>query len=158
MDNISGNYDEHDLAVFIACKKFDEIYPKNMQPEWLKYCMYLKANRNERKNWIVKMRLYPKQKIESNQFWRWMERSWEKRRSVREDGNPDTGYKKGVLILMQTDPVTGEDRYVPWESPVRELVTFFEVEVDTDKQAATVLTDLNPNKLDGTKYEMKISW
>ena len=158
MDNISSNYDEHDLAVFIACKKFAEIYPKNMQPEWLKYCMYLKANRNERKNWIVKMLLFPKPEIGADQFWRWMERSWEKRRSVRGDANPDTGYKKGVLILMQTDPVTGEERYVPWEYPVREPVTFFEVEVDTDKQEATVLTDMNPNKLDGTKYEMKISW
>lgn len=158
MDNISGNYDEHDQAIFIACRKFAEIYPKNMQPEWLKYCLYLKTNRNERKNWIVKMLLFPKPKIKVNQFWRWVERSWEKRKITREYADSHTGCKKGVLILMQMDPVTGKESYVPWKNPVCEPVTFFAVEVDTDKQAAIVLTDMDPNQLDGTSYEMKISW
>ena len=155
---MSSNYGEHELALFIACRKFDEMYPRDMQPEWLKYCMSLDAARNERNNWVIKMLLSPKKELEADQYWRWMERSWEKRRFTRRNANFDVGYKKGVLILMQTDLVTGEERYVPWKSPVREPVTFFEFEVDTDKQEATVLTDMNPNKLDGTKYEMKISW
>lgn len=114
------------------------MYPRDMQPEWLKYCMSLDAARNERNNWVIKMLLSPKKELEADQYWHW-----------NDNGVPD---------LIRVDPVTGEERYVPWKSPVREPVTFFEAEVDIDKQAATVLTDINPNKLDGTRYEMKVSW
>lgn len=31
-------HNEHDEAVSMACKKFDEIHSNNDEPKWLKYC------------------------------------------------------------------------------------------------------------------------
>ena len=52
---MSSNFGEHEPALFIACGKSDEMYLRDMQPEWLKYCMSLDAAGNERNNWVIKM-------------------------------------------------------------------------------------------------------
>lgn len=31
-------HNEHDEAISMACKKFDEIHSNNDEPKWLKYC------------------------------------------------------------------------------------------------------------------------
>ena len=56
---ISNNRDkqksDRDLSIFAACKKFEEMHPKEKQPEWLKYCMSMRTMRNHNKNWVIKM-------------------------------------------------------------------------------------------------------
>ena len=138
MDNKSNNLGEHELALFIACSKFDEMYPRDMQPEWLKYCMSMDVARNERNNWVIKMLLSPKKELEADQYQCWKD--------------------NGVPELIRVDPVTGEKSYIICNGPAPDPVVFFEVEVDIDKQAATVLTDMNPNKLDGAEYELCTCW
>lgn len=68
---MSNNYNDHDLSIQIACKKFEEIYPKEIQPEWLKYCMSMRVARNQNRNWVIKMILLPKPQLEPNQYWQW---------------------------------------------------------------------------------------
>ena len=134
--DIKNREDGHDLAVCIACKKFDEIYSKERQPDWLKYCMALKVTRNQSKNWIIKMYLLPKYELEENEYWCWNDR--------------------GFRELISVDPVTEEVRYVICCGPPAEKVVFFAVEVDIANDVANILIDIDPNKLDGTKYEMKM--
>lgn len=69
MNDIKNREDGYDLAVCIACKKFDEIYFKERQPDWLKYCMALKVTRNQSKNWIIEMLLLPKYELKENEYW-----------------------------------------------------------------------------------------
>ncbi len=69
-----------------VCEIFDELYPKEMQPSWLKYCMSMKAAKNQDKNWVIKMVLSPKPKLKPNQYLHW------------EDD--------GVSILFEVDPIT----------------------------------------------------
>lgn len=45
------------------------IYLMKMQPKWLKYCMSMKATKNQSRNWVIKMLLSPKPQLESNQYW-----------------------------------------------------------------------------------------
>ncbi len=40
-------HNEHDEAISMACKKFDEIHSNNDEPKWLKYCMSLNIAKNE---------------------------------------------------------------------------------------------------------------
>lgn len=138
MDNTINSPGEHELAIFIACRKFDEMYPRDMQPEWLKYCMSIEAARKERNIWVIKMLLSPKKELGADQYWCWKD--------------------NGVPELVQADPVTGKKSYILCDGPAPDPLTFFEVEVDTDEQAVTVLTDMNPNKLDGAKYMPHLCW
>lgn len=132
----NNQYNDHDLAVHIACKKFEELYPNEMQPEWLKYCMSMKTARNQNKNWIIKMVLLPKTKLRPNQYWQW-----------EDDGIP---------VLMEVDPVTKKEYVVICGGPAMDEEVFFETEVDLVKGVTKVLTNIDPNKLDETKYEMNI--
>lgn len=68
LGNKDNNYDDYDKCVLIACKKFEEKHPKEEQPEWLKYCMSMKVNRNQYKNWVIKLILQPKPKLRSNEY------------------------------------------------------------------------------------------
>lgn len=134
LNGINNKYNDHDLAVLAACKKFEEMYPKERQPEWLKYCMSMRTVRNHNKNWVIKMILLSKPELEPNQFWQW------------EDD--------GVPILFQIDPETKKKSVVICGGPSTEIEVFFEVEVDLANDEVIVLVDANPNKLDGTRYEI----
>ena len=135
-NHMNNNNDDRDLALCIACKKFDEKYPKEMQPEWLKYCMFMKAARNQNKNWVIQMALSPKPKTKPNQYWHW-----------EDDGIP---------VLIDVDLNTQKETIVLCDGPAPDLEVFFEVEVDLAGDRVTVRKDTDPNKLDGTKYEMNI--
>ena len=124
----------HDLAVCIACKKFDEMHVKERQPDWLKYCMAMRAARNQSKNWVIEMFLSPKYELEENEHWYW--------------GDSD------IPSLIEVDPITEEVRYILCCGPAAEKVVFFAVEVDIANDVVNILTDIDLNKLDGTKYEM----
>ena len=138
MMDIKNREDGHDLAVCIACKKFDEIYSKERQPDWLKYCMALKVTRNQSKNWIIEMLLSLKYELKENQYWCWNDR--------------------GLRELVTVDPVTEEVKDVIYCGPSAEKVVFFAVEVDIANDVANILIDIDPNKLDGTKYELNWFW
>lgn len=47
---MNNNYDYHDTAIFMACKKFEKIHPCEDHPRWLKYCMSMKVVKNQNKN------------------------------------------------------------------------------------------------------------
>ncbi len=130
------NNEEHDLAVRIACEKFDELYPKEMQPNWLKYCMSMKAAKNEDKNWVIKMVLSPKPKLKPNQYLHW------------EDD--------GVSVLFEVNPITKAKSVVICGGSAVELEVFFAVEVDLVKDAAKVIRKIDLNELDGTRYEINM--
>lgn len=134
--DIRNKEGEHDLAVCIACKKFDETYPKERQPDWLKYCMTLKATRNQSKNWVIEMLLSPKYELEENEYWHW------------NDG--------GLPELVEVDPITEEVRHVICCGPSAEKVVFFAVEVDIENDVVNILINIDPNRLDGTKYVMNL--
>lgn len=59
------------LSIFATCKKFEELHPMEEQTKWLKYCLKMRAVRNENKNWVVQMRLLPKPELKPNQYWEW---------------------------------------------------------------------------------------
>lgn len=94
LNDINNKYNDHDLAVLAACKKFEEMYPKERQAE----C--------------------------------------------------------GVPILFQIDPETKKKSVVICGGPSTDIEVFLEVEVDLANDEVIVLVDANPNKLDGTKYEI----
>lgn len=132
----TNNNEEHDFAIQIACEKFDELYPKEMQPNWLKYCMSMKAAKNEDKNWVIKMVLSPKPKLKPNQYLHW------------EDD--------GVPILFEEDPITKAKSVVICGGSAVELEVFFAVEVDLAKDVAKVIRKIDLNELDGTRYEINM--
>ncbi|MCI9252531.1 MAG: hypothetical protein HFI22_12080, partial [Lachnospiraceae bacterium] len=78
--------------------------------------------------------LLSKPELKPNQFWQW------------EDD--------GVPILFQIDPETKKKSVVICGGPSTDIEVFFEVEVDLANDEVIVLVDANPNKLDGTKYEI----
>lgn len=132
----TNNNEEHDFAIQIACEKFDELYPKEMQPNWLKYCMSIKAVKNQDKNWVVKMVLLPKPKRKPNQYLHW------------EDD--------GVPILFEVEPITKAKSVVLCGGPAMEPEVFFAVEIDVAKDWAKVIINIDPNELDGTNYEINM--
>lgn len=133
LKDIDDQYGDYDNAVLIACKKFDEIHPREKQPEWLKYCMAIRGTRNENKNWVIKMILVPKPELEPNQYREWSD--------------------DGVPRYVEINPTTGEKSYLICIGPAVEVEVFFEVEADLEKGLAVVLADMNLAQLDGTKYE-----
>ena len=138
INNKNNNYDEHDLAICIACKKFDEMHPKETLPEWLKYCMSMKVVRNQNDNWVIKLVLMPKIKLKNNQYWQWE--------------------SDGIPILIEVDPLTEKKSVVICGGPAAGVEIFFEIEVDLVKNSSLVIIDIDPNKLDGTKYEINRRW
>ena len=132
--NLDDNNDDHDLAIWIACKKFEEMYPKETQPAWLKYCMSMKVSKKQNKNWAIQMVLLPKPKLKQNQYWHW-----------EDDGIP---------LLIEVDSITEKKSIVICGGPAIDLEVFFEVEVNLSTEMAKVLRNIDPNKLDGTKYEI----
>lgn len=125
---------DHDLAISIACKKFDEIYPKELQPEWLKYCMFMNVEKNENRNWVIKFKLKHKPQINANQYWMW-----------HDDGTP---------VLFEVDPTTTEKRIVISGGNEIEFTTFFETEINLLKNETIILVNVDPNKLDGSVFEV----
>ncbi len=127
-------HNEHDEAISMACKKFDEIHSNNDEPKWLKYCMSLNIVKNERKNWVVKFLIFPKPILEYNQYWDW-----------QDDGMP---------LLIQVDPKTNKESIVICGGePIPPLV-LFEAEIDINNNHVIVLKDTKLNELDGSKYEI----
>lgn len=135
MIDIKNRDDGHDLAVCMACKKFDEMYAKERQPDWLKYCMAVRATRNQSKNWVIEMFLSPEYELGENEYWCCDDR--------------------GRALLMKVDPTTEEVSCIICCGPPAEKVVFFAVEVDIVKDVMNILTDIDPNTLDGTKYEIR---
>lgn len=132
----NAGYADHDLAVKIACRKFEETYSKEKQPEWLKYCMSMRSEKNQSKNWVIKMLLMPKPELEPGQYWHWND--------------------NGIPILMQIDPLTKNKEVVICGGCALDAEVFFEVEVDFVSNVATIITDIDPNKLNGERYEMNM--
>ena len=125
---------EHDEAILMACKKFDELHADHDEPKWLKYCMSLNITKNERKNWVVKFLVFPKPKLEYNQYWDW-----------QEDGTP---------LLVQMDPQTNQKSIVICGGAPVPPVVLFEAEIDRAKNRVIVLKDTELNQLDGSNYEI----
>lgn len=124
---------EHDEAVSMACKKFDELHSDD-EPKWLKYCMSLNIVKNERKNWIVKFLIFPKPILEYNQYWDW-----------QDDGMP---------LLVQIDPQTNKKSIVICGGESIPPVVLFEAEIDIHKNSVIVLKDTDLSQLDGSKYKI----
>lgn len=131
---VSNKYDGHDKAILMACEKFEEIYPNEDQPSWLKYCMSLNVVKNKNKNWVVKFLISPKAVLEANQYWEW-----------KDDGIP---------LLVQIDPKTNKKSIIICGGAPVAPEVFFEVEIDLNQNLAIVLKDTQLNKLDGSKYEI----
>ena len=107
MMDIKYRKDGHDLAVCIACKKFDEIYSKERQPNWLKYCMAVKATRNQSRNWVIEMFLSPKLELKENEYWCWDD--------------------KGLPSLINVNPITEEVQHIICCGPPAEKVVFLQL-------------------------------
>ena len=135
---ISNNRDkqksDRDLSIFAACKKFEELHPMEEQPKWLKYCLKMRAVRNENKNWVVQMRLLPKPELKPNQYW-----------ELEDDGIP---------MLYEVDPETKKKSVVICCGPPMDMEVFFETEVDLLQNRVTVIVDMDLNKLDCSAYEI----
>ena len=125
---------EHDEAIWMACKKFDEIHSNHDEPKWLKYCMSLNITKNEHKNWVVKFLVFPKPILQYNQYWDW-----------QEDSTP---------LLVEMDPQTNKKSIVICGGGPTPPVVLFEAEIDIAKNSVTVLKDTELTQLDGTKYEI----
>jgi len=133
-NKLNDKNEDYDTAVFIACRKFDEMHPKEKLPEWLKYCMSMKVQKNQNNNWVIKLVLLPKPKLKNNQYWQWQD--------------------DGIPILIEVDPLTEKKSVVICGGPAIDDEVFFEVEVDLTKNITILIIDIDPNKLDGTKYEI----
>ncbi len=131
---MSQKYNDHDKAILMACKKFEEIHPNVEQPEWLKYCMTINVVKNNKKNWVVKFLLFPKPILKDNQYWEW-----------EDDGTP---------LLVQVDAKTNKKSIVICGGPRIEPEVFFEVEVDINQNVVMILKNTQLDKLDGEKYEI----
>ncbi|GEM_PF-2713139 len=129
--------EEHDMALKIACEKFDEIHSKDKQPAWLKYCMRMRQSKNQNGNWVFKIVLTTKFEINPGLKWVWNE--------------------DGLDFLVKDDPVTGKRSFVISDGgPPAETVVIFAVEVHADG-SAIVLADTDLNLLDGTHYQLNIT-
>lgn len=125
---------EHDEAILMACKKFDELHTDHDEPKWLKYCMSLNIVKNERKNWVVKFLIFPKPILKCHQYWDW-----------QEDGTP---------LLVQMDPRTNQKSIVLCGGALTPPIVLFEAEIDRTLKRVIVLKDSNLNQLDCSKYEI----
>lgn len=104
LEGINNKDNDHDLAVLAACKKFEEMHPKEKQPEWLKYCMSMRTMRSHNKNWVIKMILLSKPTLKPNQFLQW-----------EDDGIP---------ILFEIDPTTKKRSVVICDGPSTNIEVF----------------------------------
>lgn len=127
-------HNEHDQAILMACKKFDEIHSNTDEPKWLKYCLSLNIVKNKHKNWVVRFLIFPKPILEYNQYWDW-----------QDDGTP---------LLVQIDPQTNKKSIVICEGGPTPPEVLFEAEIDINKNSVIVLKDTKLNQLDGSKYEI----
>ena len=126
------------MAIYVACNEFERKHPIETQPKWLKYCLFLKVNKNENGNWTVKYMLHPKAELKENQYLKW------------EDD--------GVPLLVQIEPITGKETIVICGGLSRECRVIFEVEVNFVVNKSCVCIDTDLTQLDGTKYEMNIRY
>lgn len=134
-DSLDKN-DEHDLAIQIACERFEQLYPIETQPTWLKYCMSINVTKNRNQNWVVKMKLRPKYELKTNRYLAW-----------HDDGTP---------IIVEADPATGKKKIVICGGPPVDHVIFFEVEIDVVNHLPTVHVNCDLNSLDGKQYEINM--
>lgn len=124
---------EHDEAVSMACKKFDEMHSDD-EPKWLKYCMSLNTVKNEHNNWVVKFLVFPKPILDHNQYWDWQD--------------------NGMPLLVQIDPQTNKKSIVICGGEPIPPVILFEAEVDINGNSVIVLKDTKLDLLDGSQYEI----
>ena len=125
--------DTYNIAVNIAWKEFEEKHPRESWPEWLTKCMRVSGTKSPNNKWLVKMTVLPKVQLKPNQHW--------------EEIN-------GNRVLVNTDPITAEERIVICGGPAVDVEVLFMAEVDHVNGSAKVITDANLELLDGTKYEL----
>lgn len=128
--------DEHDLAIQIACEKFEQLHLIETQPTWLKYCMSMNVAKNNNQNWVVKMKLRPKYELKPNMYLAWQD--------------------DGIPIIVEVDPATAKKMIVICGGPPMDEVIFFEVEINFVNNLSTVLLDCDLNSLDGKQYEINM--
>lgn len=136
MENNSKNgnkKDDNNSAVNIAWKKFEERHPRESWPDWLTRCIRISSSKITINNWLVKITVLPKSLLKPGQH-------------LEE--------KNGVPVLVEVDPLTGERWIVICGGPADAVEVLFEAEVDLDNGSATVITDIDIDHLDGTKYEL----
>lgn len=132
---INGNkrYDDNDMAIKIAWKKFEEKHPKELWPEWLSKFITISGTKSQNNNWLIKITALPKTQLKPNQHWE---------------------EKRGIPVLVEVDPITGKRSIVICGGPAVDVEVIFQVEIDLFKGTATVITDTDVEILDGTKYEI----
>ena len=121
----------------MACEKFEELHPQETQPDWLKYCMYMMIGRNDRENWVIKMILRPRAKLQPGTQW---------------ELDPN-----GLPFLIYVDPDTGKRSVVICGGPAPFPEVIFAVEADRSGVLVEVAVNVDLGTLDGDEYEMNLS-
>ncbi len=121
----------------MACEKFEEMFPREMQPVWLKYCMSMMIARNDSQNWEIRMILRPRQEPQPGTRW---------------ELGPD-----GMPLPVHVDPETGKRSVVICDGPPMYPEVIFAVEADSRGDLVKVIANADLGSLDGSRYEMNIS-
>lgn len=130
LNNNKKKPDEYDIAVNIAWKEFESRH--SSLPEWLNKCIRISGSKNSKNKWLIKLSVLPKIKLQPNQH-------------VEEIN--------GNSVLVNTNPLTGEERIVICGGPSVDIEILFQIEVDIFNNSTAIITDTELGLLDGTKYE-----
>lgn len=130
-------YEAYKRALAEACRKFEELHPRERQPDWLKYCMSMMIGRNDCQNWVIKMILRPKAELQPGTRW-------------------ELGPNR-MPFLIHVDPDTGKRSVVICGGPAPFPEVIFAVEADIAGELVRVLADTDLSTLDGAGYEMNLS-
>ena len=133
-NKMSREYDDNNKAVNIVWKEFEKIHPKETRPDWLENYITVSGNKNQNKNWVIRILLMSKMQLKPDQHLEW--------------GND------GIPIVVRVDPVTGKRFMVICDGPADGIKIIFEAEVDFANDLVKILIDTNLNTLDNNKYQV----
>lgn len=127
--------DDYNIATLLAKDKFEEKHPRVEQPIWLDNYTTITGMKTGYKNWVIKRMLFHKIQLKPNQHW-----------GKSAKGNP---------LLIEVDPITGDEFVVRSGGSSADIEVIFMVEVDIMNSIVTVLIDTDLNKLDENKYQVQ---
>lgn len=128
-------YNEYQIAIYMAWKKFEELHPKPIRPKWLEEFISIGGTKSQNKNWIVTITLFPKIELKQNQYW--------------ERKNQD-------IRLIEIDKTTGKHFVVLCDGPAKDTIIIFKAEINIIKNLVNILIDADLNKLNKAKYQKRI--
>ncbi|WP_156338570.1 hypothetical protein [Chondromyces crocatus] len=121
---------DDDIAIAFAAEEFERLHPRETWPKWFRKSTSISTSSDNQRRWIVSFSVSYKEPLLEGEQWEQLDNNW---------------------YIVKTDPKTME-KMIVFKTPRRTEI-FFEVAIDPETAAVSVLVDKDLSGFDGDDLE-----